>query len=74
MPKLSPKSIVQKIKSITAREIFKQNSETKRMLWGGRFWTSGYYINTVGLYAGAEIIKNYKKIHTAQLTLFERVL
>lgn len=82
VPILSPKSIVQTIKSITAREIFKQNPETKKMLWGGKFWTSGYYINTVGLYAGAETIeryvknqgKNYKKIHTSQPTLFDGVL
>jgi len=29
------------------------------MLWGGHFWTSGYYINTVGLYGNEEVIRNY---------------
>ena len=26
---------------------------------GGKFWTSGYYINTVGQYANEEVIKKY---------------
>ena len=46
---------------------------------GGKFWTSGYYVNTVGLYANAEVIKKYvedqgkvyQKIHSSQLNLFE---
>ena len=33
-PTASPQHIVQTIKSITARAIFKQNPEVKRMLWG----------------------------------------
>lgn len=82
IPTESPTSIVKKIKSITAREIFKNNPEVKRMLWGGKFWTKGYYINTVGLYAGKETIKdyvrnqtkNYTKIYDAQLTLFDGIL
>ena len=82
IPTLSPKQIVQTIKSITAREVFKKNPEVKKMLWGGQFWTSGYYINTVGLYAGAETIKNYvknqgknyKEIYSSQPTLFEGII
>lgn len=82
VPTISPKEIVQIIKSITAREIFKIHPEVKNFLWGGKFWTSGYYINTVGLYAGADTIrryvqgqgKDYKKYHSSQLTLFEGVM
>ena len=80
VPTFSPKQLAQTIKSITAREVFKQNPEVKKMLWGGKFWTSGYYINTVGLYGSKDMIQNYvkqqdnkyKQIHsnTAQLSLF----
>ena len=81
VPAYSPKQIAQTVKSITARDIFKQNPEVKKMLWGGKFWTSGYYINTVGLYGGKAMIQNYVKqqgnntyqqIHTstAQMSLF----
>ena len=79
IPTLSPKSIVQTIKSNTAREIYSRHPEVKKLLWGGKFWTSGYYVNTVGRYANenviAEYVKNqgkqYTKIHSKQLTLFE---
>lgn len=78
-PTASPKDIVQTIKSITARAIFKQNPEVKRMLWGGQFWTNGYYINTVGQYATADAVRNYvknqgmsyTKLHQGQSTLFD---
>ena len=82
VPMMSPKRIVQTIKSITAREIFKNHPEVKKFLWGGKFWTSGYYINTVGLYAGEETIKNYVKnqgkdynqTYSSQPTLFDGIV
>ena len=78
VPMMLPKGIVQTIKSITARELFKQYPEVKRSLWGGKFWTSGYYINTVGQYGNEAIIKEYVKkqgleyqqIYRSQLKLF----
>ena len=80
VPMMSAKKIVNTIKSLTAREIFRLHPEVKRFLWGGKFWTSGYYINTVGQYANEEVIKKYvqgqgrkeeyKKIHSSQLKLF----
>lgn len=81
VPMLSPKEIVQTIKSITEREIFRLHTEVKSELWGGQFWSDGYYINTVGQYANEEVIKKYlknqgkekeyKKLHSNQLRLFE---
>ena len=79
VPAISPTRIVQIVKSITAREVFKKKPEVKRMLWGGEFWTKGYYINTVGAKGNEEAIKNYvenqglkyQQIHSNQLKLFE---
>jgi REP element-mobilizing transposase RayT len=77
---LSVKNIVQRVKSITAKELFRLHPEVKEKLWGGRFWTSGYYANTVGQYSNEEVIKayvknqgmekEYTKVHSDQLTLF----
>ena len=53
--------VVTIIKSITAREIFKQNKEVKKQLWGGEFWTDGYFANTVGKYGNEDMIANYVK-------------
>ena len=66
------------IKSITGREIFKKHPEVKRKFWGGHLWPSGYYANTVGQYASADVIKqyvagqgrnpsSYKKLYGSQL-------
>jgi putative transposase len=57
----SPKKIVQIIKSITAREIFKQMPEVKKQLWGGEFWSDGYFVSTVGAHSSEEVIKQYVK-------------
>jgi putative transposase len=79
IPVLSPREIVQTIKSITGKEIFKRHPEVKKLLWGGNFWTSGYYVNTVGRYGNEEAIANYVKsqgrqyqqIYRNQLELFD---
>ena len=75
VPMMSPKKIVQTIKSITAREIFKSCPEVKKYLWGGEFWSDGYFISTVGAHGSEEMIKNYVKEESAadengQLKLF----
>lgn len=80
VPKMSVSQMVCTIKSIIAREMFRLHPEIKSLLWGGNFWTSGFYVNTVGLYAGKEVIQKYvrnqgkeeeyKKIHSGQLKLF----
>ena len=82
VPTVLPKNMVQTIKSISGKEIFKRHSEVKKMLWGGHFWTMGYYINTVGQYANEKVIKEYVKnqrkeykqlYRSKQLSLFDGV-
>ena len=58
-PRYSPSHVMQVIKSITAREIFKQYPEIKEKLWGGEFWSDGGYIATVGEGVTEEIIRRY---------------
>jgi len=58
VPMYSLKKAIQIIKSITAIEIFKLHPEVKQKLWGGKFWTSGYYVNTVGQYANGTSFSN----------------
>ena len=59
VPTYSPTKIITTIKSILAREIFKKHPEIKRELWGGEFWTDGYYVNTVSRYGGEKQIQRY---------------
>ena len=79
IPNKSATEIVTIIKSITAKQIYKNHPEVKKFLWGGNIWTMGYYINTVGKYGDVVMLKNYVKnqgiakyeqLHSKQVTLF----
>ena len=79
VPMYSATKIARVIKSITAREIFKQCPEVRKQLWGGEFWSKGYYVNTVGHRGNEETIKRYvkeqgreneyKKLHRREIQL-----
>ena len=47
------------IKSISAKNIFKDYPEIKKFLWGGNFWSAGGHIDTVSEFGGLEIIRKY---------------
>ena len=80
VPSYSPTRIITIIKSLTAREVFARVPSVKKQLWGGEFWTDGYYVGTVGQHATEEVIqqyvknqgqeKEYKQLHVQQLKLF----
>ena len=80
VPSYSPTKIVTIIKSLTAREIFARVPTVKKQLWGGEFWTDGYYVSTVGQHATEAVIREYVKkqgqereyvrLHIQQLKLF----
>lgn len=82
VPMYSPTKIARTVKSITAKEIFKRVPAVKKQLWGGEFWSDGYFMNTVGQRGNEESIKayvqnqgrakEYKQLHRdEQLSLFD---
>ena len=72
VPTLSPTVIVKRIKSITAIEIFKRMPSVKKELWGGEFWSSGYYINTVGKHGSEKRIAAYVKNQGQEYNLLHK--
>ncbi len=81
IPRMSPTQIITTVKSLTAREIFRKHPEVKEKLWGGEFWTDGYFVNTVSKFGDETSIsryvrdqgveKDYKVLHSErQLSLF----
>ena len=79
VPTYSVTKLITVIKSLTAREVFKKCPQVKKKLWGGEFWSDGYFGSTVGKHGNEEMIgkyvKNqgneYQKLHTNhQLALF----
>jgi REP element-mobilizing transposase RayT len=81
VPTYSVTKIIQMVKSITAREVFAKCPQVKKKLWGGQFWSDGYYVSTVGMRGNektvGEYVKNqgregeYKRLVSQQLTLFD---
>jgi putative transposase len=72
VPTYSVTKIVTMIKSLTAREVFKRCSQVKKKLWGGEFWTDGYYASTVGKHGNENTISDYvKKQGTQYQKLYE---
>ena len=61
VPTYSPAQIAKKIKSITAREVLSRCPDVKKKLWGGNFWSSGYYVTTVSEHGNEDVIANYVK-------------
>ena len=79
IPTKSPTQIIKMIKSLTARQIFQLYPEVKKQLWGGEFWSDGYYVSTVSRHGSEQVIQRYvkeqgqateyKQLHAQQLRL-----
>ena len=80
VPKLAPSQIIRMIKGITAKEVFAKCPQVKQKLWGGEFWSDGYYVCTVGQHGTEESVrayvknqgreKEYKQLRVQQMTMF----
>ena len=75
-PKYGGSQIVGMFKSITARELFRRFPELRKQLWGGEFWSDGYYLNTVSERGNWKTVERYvanqgkAREKPAQLTLW----
>lgn len=75
-PKYSIGEMVRKFKSITARELFQRLPWLRKDLWGGEFWSDGYYASTVGEGGNWKVVEKYvqdqgKNPKEEQLRLFD---
>ena len=61
VPTYSVTKIVTLVKSLTAREVFGRCPQVKKQLWGGEFWTDGYFAGTVGKHGNEKMIGAYVK-------------
>ena len=60
-PDLAPAYIMQTVKSITAREMFKHFPSLKLILWGGALWARGYFVMSSSQGTTDEMIQRYIK-------------
>ncbi|HLD71512.1 MAG TPA: IS200/IS605 family transposase [Candidatus Peribacteraceae bacterium] len=74
LPKYSGGQVIGLIKKLTAKQALKL-PQVKQELWGGEFWTDGYYIGTISNRGNRKIIEQYirnqgKKQEGTQLRMF----
>ncbi len=72
-PNYAPSKIVQIIKGITARQIYVECPQVKKKLWGGQFWSDGYFVATVGKNQNETVIKEYVKNQDKQDAKYEQI-
>ena len=79
VPTYSVSKLVRQVKSLTARHIFSRCPHVKKELWGGEFWSDGFFASTVGKHGDETMIgkyvrdqgKTYEQLHSDhQLTMF----
>ena len=76
-PRYAPAEVVQIMKSISGRELFKKFPKIRKQLWAGELWNDGYFIQSVGDEVTADIIRKYIKYQShedspSQLTMFDK--
>ncbi len=78
-PRIRATKIVRLVKSLTAKQVLLRCPQVKKKLWGGEFWSDGYFISTVGQHSNAATIGDYvrhqgtpayQRLHQQQLVLF----
>lgn len=62
-PKRSISEVVRIIKSISARELFREFPRLKKRLWAGELWEDGYFARTVGDRMTRQVIEKYITHH-----------
>ncbi len=72
-PNYASSKIVQIIKSITARQIYVECPQVKKKLWGGQFWSDGYFVAPVGKNQNETVIKEYVKNQGKQEAEYEQI-
>ncbi len=63
-PRYSPAEVVQVMKSISGREVFKKFPKLRKQLWSGELWNDGYFVRSVGDKVTADIIRRYIECQT----------
>ncbi len=53
------KLLLQIMKSISAREVFRKFPDLRKQLWAGELWNDGYFVRSVGNKITADIIRKY---------------
>jgi putative transposase len=67
-PRYSPAEVVQIMKSISARELFRRFPRLREQLWASELWSDGYFVRSVGDQVTTEVIRHYIEYHVQEQT------
>ncbi len=70
-PKYSPGEIERVLKSKSAEVVFREFPEVREELWGGEFWSDGYFVRGVGNEETADVIRKYIEYHEHKQLVFD---
>jgi putative transposase len=73
IPTYSVTKVVTLIKSLTAREIFRCCPHVKKRLWGGEFWSDGYFASTVGKHGDEQMIAKYVQHQGKEVSVYKKL-
>ena len=73
-PKICPSKVMQIVKSISARNFFKQYPDVrKKYFWGGKLWTQSFFVETIGN-VNDEVIKKYVRNQLKKMDVAEELV
>jgi putative transposase len=67
-PRYVPAEVVQIMKSVSAREVFKKFPKMRKTMWSGRIWGDGYFVRSVWDKVTVEVIRKYIKYQKQEET------
>ncbi len=76
-PAYAPARVVQILKSVSGREVFKKFPKLRKSMWSGMIWSDGYFVRSVGDKVTADVIRKYIQYQKhedtpTQLAMFEQ--
>ena len=62
-PRLSISGVVMRLKSLSARALFREFPDLRQRMWSGKLWEEGYFVRTVGEGVTSDMVRRYIKRH-----------
>ncbi|MBI3537669.1 MAG: IS200/IS605 family transposase [Chloroflexi bacterium] len=72
-PRYAPARIANILKSISAKKLFEEFPQIRKVLWHSKLWADGYYVGSSGDEVTADMIRryiHYQQVQQKQLRLF----
>ena len=76
-PRYAPAQVMNTIKNLTARALYDEFPQLRKVQWGGHIWADGDYVGSSGEHVTSDLIRRYTEYQKAesagpkQLRLFD---